>query len=266
MAEAADSVPSVSDRGIARHRATGVVAALAAPLLAACSLAACTPAPGAEAPTTDQRESERGAADAAPSAERIATDAAPAASATSSAAAAASGAADPVATAGRAPSAEPAASASAAPSALATAPAACPTIDAPPGYESCEAAELTGEGPCEAICVRPRKTSAQSRCCEAPVEIVILSGKKPLLRLNACSFVPPSCAHVHGHGNMDAQLRVLSGMPPDVVFVEGGCEARAMAHGYVPPGVAAWSGCRHQRYRWDGKRFARARGPASEAP
>ena len=40
-------------------------------------------------------------------------------------------------------------------------------------------------------------------------------------------IVPPDCAHTHGHGNMDAGLRVLDaehGTPPDVIFVEGGCE------------------------------------------
>jgi hypothetical protein len=52
---------------------------------------------------------------------------------------------------------------------------------------------------------------------------------------------------------MDAHLRVLEGPPPEVIVVEGGCEARAMMHGYVPPGVAAWTGCSHLRYRWDGK-------------
>ena len=54
---------------------------------------------------------------------------------------------------------------------------------------------------------------------------------------------------------MDADLRVLSGSPPEVVVVEGGCEARAIAHGYVPPGVAAWVGCKHDIYKWNGKRL-----------
>jgi len=82
-----------------------------------------------------------------------------------------------------------------------------------------------------------------------------------LLGLAACSFVPPNCAHAHGHGNMDSELRVLDGSPPEVVFVEGGCEMRAMAHGYVPSGVAAWTGCRHEIYQWDGKRLAKQKKP-----
>ena len=30
-----------------------------------------------------------------------------------------------------------------------------------------------------------------------------------------------------------------------------------MMHGYVPPGVAAWTGCRHTRYRWNGKELVK---------
>lgn len=26
---------------------------------------------------------------------------------------------------------------------------------------------------------------------------------------------------------------------------------------YVPPGVAAWTGCPHQRYRWNGKELVK---------
>jgi hypothetical protein len=90
---------------------------------------------------------------------------------------------------------------------------------------------------------------------------VVLGEAGPLLKLEACTFVPPNCGDVHGHGNMDARLRVLEGSPPQVIFVEGGCEARALAHGYVPPGVAAWSGCRHVRYQWDGARLEKVAKP-----
>lgn len=132
----------------------------------------------------------------------------------------------------------------------------CAEAEPAPGFSECRAVELTGEAPCESICQRPRAAKA-TRCCEGPVEVVVLSGQRTLLRLDACTFVPPSCAHVHGHGNMDAHLRVLTGQPKELVFVEGGCEARALAHGYVPPGVAAFSGCVHQRYRWDGTKLAK---------
>jgi len=132
----------------------------------------------------------------------------------------------------------------------------CPEVVPAPGFSECRAVELTGAMPCEAVCQRPRKAKA-SRCCENPVEVVVLSGTRALLRLDACGFVPPSCASMHGHGNMDARLRVLDGPPKELVFVEGGCESRALAHGYVPPGVAAWSGCVHRRYRWDGARFTK---------
>lgn len=88
------------------------------------------------------------------------------------------------------------------------------------------------------------------------MDVVVSSGEIELLRVRACEFVPPDCADVHGHGSMDAHLRVLSGSPPEIVLVEGGCEARAMAHGYVPDGVAAWTGCVHRRFRWDGERLA----------
>jgi len=85
---------------------------------------------------------------------------------------------------------------------------------------------------------------------------VVASDGAELLRVGACEFVPPDCADVHGHGFMDAQLRVLSASPPELLLVEGGCESRALAHGYVPDGVAAWSGCVHRRWRWDGQALA----------
>lgn len=159
-----------------------------------------------------------------------------------------------------APAPAPAASAPppAEPAPSAAPPAAeCAPIQKAPGWDECEPKEVTGAPPCEAICRRARRPAAASRCCEAPLEVAVLGESAVLLRLNACGFVPPDCAHVHGHGNMDARLRVLPGPPPELVFVEGGCEARALAHGYVPPGVAAWSGCRHQRFRWDGKSLAK---------
>ena len=87
---------------------------------------------------------------------------------------------------------------------------------------------------------------------------------RSLLTLNACTIVPPDCADMHGHGNMDAGLRVLDaepGTPPDVIFVEGGCEMRAQLHGYVPPGVAAWTGCEHKRFRWNGSAMAEVKVP-----
>jgi hypothetical protein len=132
-------------------------------------------------------------------------------------------------------------------------PVECPPASERAGFERCVAVELTGAAPCEAICSQARR-AAPSRCCDDPVDAVIFSGERELLRVAACGFVSPECAHQHGHGNMDANLRVLEG-PTEVVVVEGGCEARAMMHGYVPPGVAAWTGCDHTRYRWDGERF-----------
>ena len=114
--------------------------------------------------------------------------------------------------------------------------------------------ELTGAPPCELVC-QQKRNATPNRCCEGPVDIVITSGGRELLREAACRFVLPECAHVHGHGFMDGHLRVLDGSPPDIVVVEGGCEVRAMMHGYVPPGVAAWTGCVHKRRRWDGKAF-----------
>jgi len=133
----------------------------------------------------------------------------------------------------------------------------CPPIEPSAGFTDCRAVELTGAAPCEAICERPRRIAKPSHCCERPVDVVVLSGARVLLHVAACSFVSPKCAHTHGHGNMDSDLRVLDGSPPEVVVVEGGCEMRAMAHGYVPAGVAAWTGCRHERYQWDGNRLAK---------
>lgn len=133
---------------------------------------------------------------------------------------------------------------------------ACPP-PAPP-FADCFAVELTGAPPCETICQRKRSAAPQ-RCCEGPVDLVISSGTQELLRVPACTFVLPECAHVHGHGFMDAHPHVLEGSPPEIVVVEGGCEARAMMHGYVPPGVAAWTGCVHQRYHWDGQHLARTK-------
>lgn len=165
---------------------------------------------------------------------------------------------------------EPAPSATPAPSAAVTvapsasshvaekaAPPACPPAPEVAGFSSCEAVEVTGAAPCEAICKRPRKVAQANACCVDPVEVVVQSGTSVLLRVAACEFVPPECAHVHGHGNMDASLRVLAGPQPEVVVVEGGCEMRAIMHGYVPPGAAAWTGCNHQRYRWDGKNLVK---------
>lgn len=163
------------------------------------------------------------------------------------------GAPVPVDAAASTPPVEPAAPDAAAPPA---AKAECPEVEPAPGFSECRAVELTGEEPCESICQRPRPAKA-TRCCEGPVEVVVLSGKRTLLRFDACTFVSPSCAHVHGHGNMDAHLRVLEGPPKELIFVEGGCEARALAHGYVPRGVAAFSGCVHQRYRWDGAQLSK---------
>ena len=122
------------------------------------------------------------------------------------------------------------------------------------GFENCRAVELTGTAPCEAICTQAR-SAPKSDCCVDPVDAVIFANTQELLRVSACSFVAPECADAHGHGNMDADLHVLEGPPAEVVVVEGGCEARAVMHGYVPAGVAAWSGCNHKRYGWDGSRL-----------
>jgi len=107
-----------------------------------------------------------------------------------------------------------------------------------PQDATCTAVELTGAAPCETICRQPR-AAAPDRCCEGPVDVVVASDGAELLRVGACEFVPPDCADVHGHGFMDAQLRVLSASPPELLLVEGGCESRALAHGYVPDSVAA---------------------------
>lgn len=143
-------------------------------------------------------------------------------------------------------------------SAKAAAASPAPACAPPPpvaGFVSCEAVELTGAAPCEAICRRPRPLGQPDPCCEGPTEIAILSGSRTLLRIPACAQVPLQCANTHGHGRMDARLRILPGTPPEVLVVEGGCEARALMHGYVPPGVAAWTGCRHTRYHWNGQTF-----------
>ncbi len=132
---------------------------------------------------------------------------------------------------------------------------ACAPAQAHAGYSECQAAELTGALPCEDICLRPRTLATEDPCCDGPVEVAVLTGSQVLFRAEACRHVPPQCANTHGHGRMDAHLRVLPGSPPELLLVEGGCEARALMHGYVPPGVAAWTGCRHTRYRWNGQRF-----------
>jgi len=85
----------------------------------------------------------------------------------------------------------------------------------------------------------------------------MLQGQKTLLRVAACTIVPPECADRHGHGFMDPNLRVFAGPQAEVIVVEGGCEMRATMHGYVPPGVEAWSGCVHKRYTWDGTDFVK---------
>lgn len=136
--------------------------------------------------------------------------------------------------------------------------ASCPEPAERHGFDDCWAVELTGAGPCEDVC-RQRSSARASKCCEDPTEVVVFSGPTELLRVSACESVPPECGDVHGHGNMDAQLRVLTGPPVELVVVEGGCEMRALAHGYVPDGVAAWTGCIHQRYRWDGERLVEAK-------
>jgi hypothetical protein len=131
--------------------------------------------------------------------------------------------------------------------------------------DGCFDAELTGSPPHELICRRPRAhTPLELRrrhdgepCCRQPITVVVNSGGRVLLTRDACSFVPPDCAHAHGHGDMDAHVRILDGSPPTLLVVEGGCEMRATMHGYVPPGVAAWSGCNRETYRWDGVALVR---------
>ncbi|MBI4955818.1 MAG: hypothetical protein HY908_27615 [Myxococcales bacterium] len=162
-----------------------------------------------------------------------------------------------------APTAEPSESASGEPRATASTPvraaAECAPVATPAGFAECSWVELTGAPPCEAVCVRPR-AAAPTKCCERPVEVVAFVGTREVLRRAACSFVPPDCAHSHGHGNMDAEPRFAQAAGQqalDLVIVEGGCEMRAILHGYVPPGVAAWTGCEHERYRWDGRALVR---------
>lgn len=140
--------------------------------------------------------------------------------------------------------------------------ASCEPKAPPAGWENCEAVEVTGEGPCELECWRERKVTTKTACCESPVRGAIFGKSGVLVETDACAYVDPSCAHSSEkiqsaesgfHLQADAD-------PRELVLVQGGCEMRAMSHGYVPSGVAAWTGCAvAKRFRWNGSRFTLVR-------
>ena len=147
--------------------------------------------------------------------------------------------------------------ASAAAQASAT-PVECAPRDAPKGWDAdtCEPREIVGGAPCELECWRRRPAKTEP-CCEAPVEGALFGEKGQLLSVKACAHVSPNCAHTSTLKSTESGFHFYSDSDPrEVVLVQGGCEMRAMGHGYVPDGVAAWTGCPvAQRFRWNGSRF-----------
>jgi hypothetical protein len=135
-------------------------------------------------------------------------------------------------------------------------PATCEPEDPPAGYEDCNPIEVVGGPPCELECWRPRPVSKPDSCCKNPVHGAIFSKGKPLVEADACKYVDPSCAHFEVK-SVEAGFHFYRDSDPrEVLLVQGGCEMRAMSHGYVPPGVAAWTGCTvAKRFRWNGTRF-----------
>lgn len=94
-------------------------------------------------------------------------------------------------------------------------------------------------------------------CCEHPVRGAIFGEKGALLEVDACAYVAPECAHTSKVKSVEDGFHFYSDVEPrELLLVQGGCEMRAMMHGYVPKGVAAWTGCPVvKRFRWNGKRF-----------
>lgn len=152
------------------------------------------------------------------------------------------------------------ASATSTPASTSTAPtmASCEPSSPPAGYTECAAIEVIGGPPCELECWRERKGATKDRCCEAPMHGAIFGKAGLLVEADACQHVDPNCAHTSDPiKSAEANFRFYSDSSPrEVLLVQGGCEMRAMGHGYVPPGVAAWTGCAvAKRFRWDGARF-----------
>jgi hypothetical protein len=136
--------------------------------------------------------------------------------------------------------------------------ASCEPSSPPAGYTECDAIEVIGGPPCELECWRERTGVAKDRCCEAPMHGAIFGKGGLLVEADACQHVDPNCAHTSNPiKSAEARFRFYSDSSPrEVLLVQGGCEMRAMGHGYVPAGVAAWTGCAvAKRFRWDGARF-----------
>ena len=135
---------------------------------------------------------------------------------------------------------------------------ACGPVVPPAGYERCGAIEVVGGPPCEIECWRDRQVAQPDPCCPAPVHGAIFGKTGLLLEADACSGVPPSCADDGRHiQSAEVGFHFFADKSPrEILLVAGGCEMRAMLHGYVPDGVAAWTGCSvAKRFRWDGARF-----------
>jgi hypothetical protein len=155
------------------------------------------------------------------------------------------------------PTAEPEVAASAAAQNEETDPlAACVPSSVPAGFERCEPFEATGSEPCELECERPRRNE-KNECCKGPVNVVVFGKPGILLSLDTCSSVSQEC--FDREGKLPArQLHFTDESRKEIVVVAGGCELRALGHGYVPQGVAAWTGCEQiRRFRWNGRRFVR---------
>ncbi len=140
----------------------------------------------------------------------------------------------------------------------------CEPKSAPAGYENCEAVEVIGGPPCELECWRERKVAAKTPdpCCKMPTHGALFGKNGLLVETDACSYVDPSCAHTSDPiKSAETGFRFFSDSDPrEVLLVQGGCEMRAMSHGYVPSGVAAWTGCAvAKRFRWNGSRFTLVR-------
>lgn len=137
--------------------------------------------------------------------------------------------------------------------------ASCEPSSPPEGYSDCTPIEIVGGPPCELECWRERKVASgvKDRCCEHPKHGAIFGKSGLLVEADACKYVDPSCAHTSDLKSIEAKFRFYSDSSPrEVLLVQGGCEMRAMGHGYVPKGVAAWTGCGvAKRFRWDGARF-----------
>ena len=138
-------------------------------------------------------------------------------------------------------------------------PPACEPRDPPAGYQDCDPIEVVGGPPCELECWRDRKVARASKdeCCGTPVHGAIFGEKGALVEADACAHVSPGCADTLISKSTQLGFHFYpDSEPPEVLLVQGGCESRAMGHGYVPSVVAAWTGCPvAKRFRWNGKRF-----------